>query len=130
MDIISVKNVTATFEVAPPEKDLAANDALSEIFSLDDVAKHNRPDDLWVVVGDEVYDMTKYQEEHPGGKKILQKVAGKDATKQFRKYHRDAILIRFRDDLKVGVLGTEEDKLIKKRSTASRFALSFIRWGR
>ncbi|KAF2810253.1 cytochrome b5 [Mytilinidion resinicola] len=93
MDSISTKNVAATFKVAPPEKDLATNDALSETFSADDVAKHSRPDDLWIIVGDEVFDVTKYQEEHPGGKKILAKAAGKDATEQFRKHHRDAILI-------------------------------------
>jgi cytochrome b involved in lipid metabolism len=69
MDIISSKNVTAAFEVAPPEKTLAMYDGLSEIFSVDDVAKHNRPDDLWIIVGDEVFDITKYQEEHPGGAK-------------------------------------------------------------
>ena len=35
---------------------------------------------------------------------MLQKVAGKDATKHLRKFHRDGLLVRHREKLKVGVL--------------------------
>ncbi|OCK79485.1 cytochrome b5-like Heme/Steroid binding domain-containing protein, partial [Lepidopterella palustris CBS 459.81] len=77
----------------------------NHVISLKDVAKHSSSEDIWIAIGGEVYDMTRYQEEHPGGKKVLQKLAGKDATKQFRKYHRDAMLLRFKDELRVGVLG-------------------------
>lgn len=77
-----------------------------------------------------MYDMTRYQEEHPGGKKVLQKLAGKDATKQFRKYHRDAMLLRFKDELRVGVLGEEEDEVKEKVSAMARFAVMFVGWKR
>ena len=60
---------------------------------------------------------------------VLRKMAGKDATKQLRKHHRDAILLRFKDELKVSVLGTEEERKVKKKAT-SRFAFTFIRWKR
>ncbi|ETS78917.1 hypothetical protein PFICI_08770 [Pestalotiopsis fici W106-1] len=51
--------------------------------SLAQVAEHNKPDDVWFVVHNKVYDVTKYLEEHPGGSVILQEVAGKDATQEF-----------------------------------------------
>ncbi len=42
---------------------------MSQTLSASDVASHNKPDNLWVIVDEQVYDLTKFQEEHPGGKK-------------------------------------------------------------
>lgn len=39
--------------------------------SLADVASHNKPDDLYIVIDEEVYDVSKFQDEHPGGKKSM-----------------------------------------------------------
>ena len=39
---------------------------MAKIFSQSDVATHKKPDDLWVVVDEDVYDLTKFQTEHPG----------------------------------------------------------------
>lgn len=55
-------------------------------FTKADVAKHNKPDaGLYVIVDQNVYDITNFIDEHPGGAKILKRMAGKDATKQFWK---------------------------------------------
>lgn len=42
---------------------------MSKIFSKEDVASHNKPTDLLIIVNDDVYDVTNFQEDHPGGKK-------------------------------------------------------------
>ena len=39
--------------------------------------------DCWVIVGDDVYDVTKFLPDHPGGKKAIMLIAGKDATEEF-----------------------------------------------
>ena len=49
-------------------------------FTPSQVAKHNKPDDLWIIVKGKVYDVTTYLPVHQGGDAIL-KYAGKDATK-------------------------------------------------
>ena len=42
---------------------------MSKTFAASDVASHNKPDNLWVIVDEDVYDLTKFQDDHPGGKK-------------------------------------------------------------
>jgi len=84
---------------------------MSKSFSTADVASHNTPDaGLYIIVDDGVYDVTKFVDEHPGGAKILKRVAGKDATKQFWKYHNESVLKKYSPKLKVGTVG-EKAKL-------------------
>jgi alkylation response protein AidB-like acyl-CoA dehydrogenase/predicted heme/steroid binding protein len=80
---------------------------MSKTFTTGDVASHNKPGDLYIIVDGDVYDLTKFQDEHPGGKKILQRVAGKDASKQFWKYHNEGILKKYKGKLVVGSLDTK-----------------------
>lgn len=39
---------------------------MSQTFSASDVSSHNKPDDLYIIVDEDVYDLTKFQDEHPG----------------------------------------------------------------
>jgi alkylation response protein AidB-like acyl-CoA dehydrogenase/predicted heme/steroid binding protein len=80
---------------------------MSKIFTTSDVASHNKPGDLYIIVDGDVYDLTKFQDDHPGGKKILQRVAGKDASKQFWKYHNEGILKKYKNQLLVGSLDSK-----------------------
>ncbi|XP_053697165.1 cytochrome b5-like isoform X2 [Sabethes cyaneus] len=52
-------------------------------FSRAEVAKHNTQQDLWFIIDDKVYDVTEFQNEHPGGEEVLFESAGKDATNEF-----------------------------------------------
>ncbi|KAJ5389619.1 Acyl-CoA dehydrogenase apdG [Penicillium cataractarum] len=81
---------------------------MSKTFSKDDVASHSKGNSLWIVIDEDVYDVTKFQDEHPGGKKILQRVAGKDASKQFWKYHNEGILKKYKGQLQIGSLNTKK----------------------
>ncbi len=49
-------------------------------FSMDEVAKHNTKDDLWIVVKGVVLDVTHWLDEHPGGPQALMNFMGRDAT--------------------------------------------------
>lgn len=42
---------------------------MSKTFSTADVASHNKATDLYLIVDEDVYDLTTFQENHPGGKK-------------------------------------------------------------
>ncbi len=73
-------------------------------FTVEQVAAHNKDGDVWIVVHDKVYDLSKFLDKHPGGKKVLLKVAGQNASKQFDQFHSPAILQQWHDKLYVGDL--------------------------
>jgi cytochrome b involved in lipid metabolism len=84
---------------------------MSKTYTTQDVSTHNSAEKgMLIIVDSDVYDVTEFINEHPGGAKILKRVAGKDATKQFWKYHNESVLKKYGPKLKVGVVG-EKAKL-------------------
>jgi hypothetical protein len=53
------------------------------LYSRVEVARHQHTDDLWIIIGERVYDVSGYVEQHPGGRAILQAHAGQDVTQVF-----------------------------------------------
>lgn len=49
-------------------------------YSMEEVEKHNKKDDLWIVVKGVVLDVTNWLDEHPGGPQALFSHMGKDAS--------------------------------------------------
>jgi hypothetical protein len=59
---------------------------MSESLTTKQVAEHNTVEKgLYIIVDGDVYKMDSFVDEHPGGAKILKRVGGKDASKQFWK---------------------------------------------
>ncbi|KAM0128491.1 hypothetical protein ACHAO1_008955 [Botrytis cinerea] len=52
-------------------------------YPLSEVQKHNKKSDLWLVIHHNVYDVTNYLEDHPGGADSLLEVGGKNSTVAF-----------------------------------------------
>ncbi|KAH8654945.1 cytochrome b5 reductase-like protein [Tricladium varicosporioides] len=50
---------------------------------LSEVQKHQSKEDLWIIIHHNVYNVTKYLEDHPGGADSLLEVAGQNATVAF-----------------------------------------------
>ncbi|KAJ7637697.1 peroxisomal acyl-CoA-dehydrogenase [Mycena polygramma] len=67
---------------------------MSKQFTFEEVSKHNTPGDLWIVIDAKVYDLSRFQNLHPGGVAVLsdEEVAGKDATEAFYSLHRSEVL--------------------------------------
>ncbi|KAB5531531.1 hypothetical protein DKX38_018201 [Salix brachista] len=70
--------------------------ASSKVYLFDEIAKHNKSKDCWLIIsgktgnlslawktGVMVYDVTSFMDDHPGGDEVLLSSTGKDATNDF-----------------------------------------------
>ena len=59
---------------------------MSKQITANEVKEHNTVEKgLYIIIDNDVYEMGGFVDEHPGGAKILKRVGGKDASKQFWK---------------------------------------------
>lgn len=58
-------------------------------YTMEEVAKHNTKEDLWVVVKGVVMDVSDWLDEHPGGPQAIMNFMGRDATEEFEMLHDD-----------------------------------------
>lgn len=56
------------------------SDERKRTYTLEEVRHHKTADDLWIVHNGRVYDVTSFQDDHPGGPDLLLMQGGKDAT--------------------------------------------------
>jgi fatty acid desaturase len=57
-----------------------------EKYTIEEIARHNTPQDCWIIVKDKVYDVSPYVSRHPGGP-LISVAAGADCTHLFKAYH-------------------------------------------
>jgi len=60
--------------------------------SVQEISQHNKDTDCWIVVDGNVWDITGFAPEHPGGPGIIYKYAGRDATKVYNDVHSPNII--------------------------------------
>ncbi|KAL4252621.1 Fumarate reductase [Abortiporus biennis] len=73
-------------------------------FTVEEVAKHNKKDDIWVIVDGQVLDVTKFLPDHPGGEKAIILYAGRDATEEFNMLHDPKVIPRYAPDAVIGTV--------------------------
>merc|ERR1712136_282324 len=80
-------------------------------FTMDEVAKHTKKGDVWVVLHGRVLNVSNFLSQHPGGELAILTFAGKDATAEFDMIHPPDVVEKYAPDAVIGVLGDggEED---------------------
>uniref|UniRef100_A0AC34PYF6 Cytochrome b5 heme-binding domain-containing protein n=1 Tax=Panagrolaimus sp. JU765 TaxID=591449 RepID=A0AC34PYF6_9BILA len=54
-----------------------------QVFTRDEIAKHNSEESLWIVINNKIYDVTKFLNEHPGGEQPILDADRFDATQDY-----------------------------------------------
>ncbi|KZT27067.1 acyl-CoA dehydrogenase NM domain-like protein [Neolentinus lepideus HHB14362 ss-1] len=83
-------------------------------FTLEEVAKHNKEGDLWIIIDSKVYDVSRFVDLHPGGASVfyVPSVAGQDATQVFFGLHRHEVLLRPQyARLQIGTIAGQEETI-------------------
>ncbi|KAJ5622605.1 hypothetical protein N7528_005837 [Penicillium herquei] len=63
-----------------------------KLLSTKEVSGHQSPEDCWIVVDKQVWDVTDFLDEHPGGSAVIMKYAGRDATQAYSEVHSPSVL--------------------------------------
>ncbi|KAF2836510.1 Flavocytochrome c [Patellaria atrata CBS 101060] len=71
-------------------------------FTLEEVAKHNKKEDLWIAVKGIVLDVTNWVDEHPGGPQALFSHMGRDASEEFEMLHDDEVIPKYAPEIVIG----------------------------
>ncbi|CAL0305406.1 unnamed protein product [Lupinus luteus] len=53
------------------------------VYTFEEVSKHNKTEDCWVIISGKVYDLTSFIEDHPGGAEVILAATGKDGTSDY-----------------------------------------------
>ena len=72
-------------------------------YTLEEVAKHNKKSDAWIVINGKVADVTKWIPLHPGGD-IIMKGVGKDASALFKSVGHDEYAKKMLKKYQIGIL--------------------------
>lgn len=75
---------------------------MTNVYTPEEIVRHNRENDLWIVVNGNVYDVTKFLKTHPGGDDLLMEKGGQDATKCFEEIGHSLEAEILRETFKIG----------------------------
>lgn len=86
-------------------------------YTLEEVKKHNDNKSSWIVIHNNVYDVTKFLNDHPGGEEILLEHAGKDGSESFEDVGHSSDARELMTKYKIGEIVESERKPVKQKSS-------------
>jgi len=91
----------------------------NKVIHLEELRQHRDNTSLWLAIHDEVYDVTSFLEEHPGGEEVLREQGGGYATEAFEDVGHSTDARELMKKYHIGVLaeGSRETKRTKTRTS-------------
>ena len=88
---------------------------MSEPIPFKTIARHNRPGDAWIVINENVYDISRFP--HPGGIEVLEPYLGRDATAAFLSQH-NLDMLAIVEKNRIGVIDRDDEEWKQEREAA------------
>ncbi|CAH1373585.1 hypothetical protein MTP99_014965 [Tenebrio molitor] len=85
-------------------------------YSYADVKKHNDNQSTWIVIHNNIYDVTAFLNEHPGGEEVLLEQAGKDGSEAFEDVGHSSDARELMKKYKIGEITEAERKPVKEKN--------------
>lgn len=89
-EVATTTSSVVTKEIQNNNEAQVVNAIVASGYTLSEVAKHNDTKSCWVIISGNVYDLTNWISEHPGGQETILGACGKDATSEFVGAHGDS----------------------------------------
>ena len=113
-----------TFDILkkiPIKKSCQQIETYQNIFTLEEVAKHNTVNDLWTYYKDNVYNLTDWISKHPGGRVVI-KAGGKDLEKVWKEmgvewHMKNTRVLELLEKYKIGILEKKQIETFKNEPT-------------
>lgn len=83
-------------------------------YPLSEIKRHNNEKSAWLLIHDEVFDVTEFLEMHPGGKDVILDFIGTDATVPYEEAKHSKDAREMLQDFKIGELADADRKPRKK----------------
>lgn len=90
---------------------------MTKQYTLAEVKSHNDNKSTWIVIHNNIYDVTPFLNEHPGGEEVLLEQAGKDGSEAFEDVGHSSDARELMVKYKIGEVVESERKPVKERNT-------------
>jgi len=97
---VPVKKSTSLVQRAATQIEQKSKTVSLPEITMEELAKHNTEEDIWVAIDGVVYDFTEFAHEHPAGFASIYDLAGKDGSEAFAAVHNAGLLEDFEEDKK------------------------------
>ncbi|CAI4049941.1 hypothetical protein SKDZ_14G2110 [Saccharomyces kudriavzevii ZP591] len=92
---------------------------MPKVYSYQEVAEHNGPENCWIIIDDKVYDVSQFKDEHPGGDEIIMDLGGQDATESFVDIGHSDEALRLLKDLYIGDVDKTSQRVSLEKASSS-----------
>lgn len=74
-------------DISKPTNNPATTGIVTKTYTLQEIQAHSDSSSCWTIVSGNVYDLTSFMDQHPGGPEAILSLCGKDGTSAFESQH-------------------------------------------
>jgi cytochrome b involved in lipid metabolism len=87
-----------------------------EKYTMEEIGKHCTRESAWIAIHADIYDVSKFLDEHPGGEEVLLEQAGKDGSEAFDDVGHSTDAREMMKQYKIGELCDKDKEALKKKA--------------